>query len=118
MAGFTQSRQSKQAPEVPILELRGLKGLDLKADVALRDPASFQQLENFDLFINGTIRKVLPPGQYGTLALGGGEFILNFVEYRQTNTDTITGNQIVGISNLGKLYDLTVEHSSHHWVLR
>ena len=87
--------------QLPPIEIIDPKGLSLKVDIDSRDPSSFVTADNIDYYIQGSIRKVLPPLLYGVATPVN---ILAFLDYRQTDT---TARQLVGVGTNGKLYDLT-----------
>lgn len=95
----------RKTEEVPSLVLQQFKGLSLKLDFTNRDKSSFQQLDNFDLYIPGSIRKILPATLYGGPY---GANLLNASEYlAQANNPAGGIRRIIGVGADGKLYDTT-----------
>jgi hypothetical protein len=92
--------QEQQAP----IEIIEPAGLSLKVDVDSRDPMSFQLLDNMDHYINGSIRKVLPPTVYGGPYGNPATTILNFIEYRVNDSAPL---RIIGVGADANLYDVT-----------
>jgi len=90
------------SPETPPIEMVNLKGLSLKLDIDSRDPASWEVLNNFDCYIDGSIRKCLPPIVYGQKP--GPLVILNFIDWRANDS---APRRIIGFGSDSKLYDLT-----------
>ena len=86
------------------IEIVGPAGLSLKVDTDSRDPMSFQLLDNMDHYIDGSIRKVLPPLGYGGNYGNPATTILNFIEYRFADNAAL---QLIGVGADGNLYDLT-----------
>lgn len=82
------------------LEMLEFLGLELQPDVMNRPPNSWRRLENCDLFIPGSIRKVVGP----QLAFGPfPSVILEMLSYRRDNS----GIKLVGVGTDGHLYNLT-----------
>src|SRR5579864_1415422 len=101
MADLTQNVKKEQVPD---LILQGFTGLSLKIDFANRDKNTFQVLDNFDLYLPGSIRKVLPAVLYGGAY---GANILNAIEYlAQPNNPQGGIRRLIGVGADGKLYDL------------
>lgn len=90
--------------QIPPIEIRNPAGLSLKVDIDSRDPDSFQQLDNFDHYIDGSIRKINPPVQYNNPNSPFSTGILNFIEYRFTDASALS---IIGVGADGNLYDVT-----------
>jgi len=90
-----------QQQQIPPIELLDLRGLSLKLDVDVRDPSSWTVLNNFDNYVNGSIRKVLPPIIYGQ---SPGQLILSFLDYRTNDSGP---RSIIGFGADSKLYNLT-----------
>src|SRR5258708_8157386 len=88
------------------LILQGFRGLSLKLDFVNRDKNSFQQLDNVDLYIPGSLRKVLPAVLYGGPY---GANILNCIEYlAQPNNPSGGIRRLIGVGAYGQLYDLAI----------
>ena len=106
MRGADVIRTAPDRPIVSPIILQGLRGLSLKVDFVNRAKETFQQLDNFDLYIPGTIRKVLPATKYNT----HGAFptnLLNCCEYlAQPNASSGGIRRIIAVGADGKLYDL------------
>ena len=53
-------RKGPEVPDIqtPVIELTGFKGLSPKPDVANRPPQSWRRLDNFNLYVPGSIRKI------------------------------------------------------------
>lgn len=62
MATLSEQLRGKQ---VPSIELRRFGGLSLKADVMNRPAQSWQQLDDCDLFIDGSVRAMFGWARYG-----------------------------------------------------
>jgi len=94
----------KKVQEVSAIALRGYTGLSLKLDFANRDKNSFQQLDNIDLYVPGSLRKILPAvlygGPYGTTVLDCLEFLA------QANNPQGGIRRLIGVGMDGKLYDM------------
>src|SRR5258708_30450182 len=89
--------------EIPGLALQQFTGLSLKLDFANRDKNSWQTLDNFDLYVPGSLRKVLPAVLYGGPY---GANILNCIEYlAQPNNPSGGIRRLIGVGADGKLYD-------------
>lgn len=106
---LVQRQQSIQ--EVPALVLQGFVGLSLKLDFVNRPKQSFQQLDNFDLYVPGSIRKVLPAvkygGPYGSDTGSLHEILYDCVEYlAQPNNPQGGTRRLIGFATDGRLYDL------------
>ncbi len=86
--------------ENPPLEWQGFKGLNIQPDVLLRPYDSFQVLQNVDMFIPGSLRKIVGP-----LKLGGpyGAPIVEMLTYRQLPSTPLID---IGVGTDGNLYDL------------
>lgn len=86
------------------LPLRGFEGLSLKVDFANRARNSWQQLDNFDLYVPGSLRKVLPALLYGGPYGANG---LNCIEYlAQPNNPQGGIRRALMVGADGKIYDL------------
>lgn len=59
-----------QQPQVEPIELRNFGGLSLKADAPNRAPTSWQQLNDCDLFIDGSVRAMWGWVKYGVAPTG------------------------------------------------
>src|SRR5271163_2609308 len=96
-AKFAQRLKAElQSPEV---EIKGMSGLSLKLDQWNQPAGVWQQLDNCDLYIPGSIRKILPAtvigGPYGT---AGNTPILNFIDYfAQPNATAGATLRLLGI---------------------
>jgi hypothetical protein len=96
-------RLAKQQ-EAPAITIQGFAGLSLKLDYVNRANNTWQQLDNFDLYIPGSIRKTTPPVLYGGPY---GANILNATEYQaQPNNPNGGILRNIGVGADGKLYDL------------
>jgi len=94
----------KKVQEVPALALREFTGLSLKLDFTNRDKNSWQTLDNFDLYVPGTLRKVLPAVLYGGAY---GANILNCLEYLAQANNPVGGiRRLLGVGADGDIYDL------------
>lgn len=103
MAANLPQRIKKQQ-ETPFLEIKGFAGLSLKLAPQNRPKNTFQQLDNFDLYIPGSIRKILPAVEYGGPY---GANILNCSEYlAQPNNPQGGIRRLIGVGADGNLYDL------------
>ena len=86
--------------EEPSFTLKDFRGISIRADIVNRPPNSFRRLENFDLYVSGSIRKVQTPGilttqiRTGYLAIG---------EYKQTDE---SARMVVAVGTDGQLYDV------------
>lgn len=94
-------RVGAQKKELEPIVVQGFSGLNLKVDLVNRPPNSWRRLENCDLYVPGSIRKVFGPLKYGPLQPS---LILNFAEYKPTGKAPV---QLIGIGEDGNLYDLT-----------
>lgn len=104
MAERLNQRLAKQQ-EVRFLEIRNFQGLSLKLDPRNRPKESFQQLDNFDLYIPGSIRKILPPVLYSAFYTAS---LLNCAEYlAQANNPQGGVRRVIGVSNVGDLQDIS-----------
>src|SRR5216684_3248587 len=103
---MAQGKQILNQGESPNVVLKKFEGLSLKLDLVNRAKESFQQLDNFDLYVPGSIRKVLPSVLYGGPY---GANIYNCAEYlAQANNPNNPGGirRLIGVGADGKLYDL------------
>lgn len=94
--------EQQKLPVIP-LAIPDLSGLSLKVDLVNRPANSFQQLDNFDLFVPGSLRKVLPVSLYA------GPFtaqLLQLLEYRAEIRYNGGFNRLLGIDILGNLWDI------------
>jgi hypothetical protein len=96
----------KSQQEIPEIEVKGFSGLSLKLDSPNQPAGVWQVLDNFDLYVPGSIRKVLPP----RLVSNPGVNILDFVDwYTQPNRAAGPIIRTVGLSLTGStvsVYDL------------
>lgn len=100
------SSQQPKPPSQPSLvqqfvELKDFRGLSVKPDIVNRPPNSWRRLDNFDLYIPGSIRKVAAPsalnGQaHPVVILAHAEFIPNDAGVRK----------VFGVGTDGNIYDL------------
>jgi hypothetical protein len=100
------AQRLKAQQEVPEIEVKGFSGLSLKIDSPNQPAGVWQVLDNFDLYIQGSIRKVLPP----KLIANPGAVILDFVDwYTQPNRAAGPLIRTVGLSLVAttvNVYDL------------
>ena len=98
------TQNKKKVQEVPQLALQEFSGLSLKLDFTNRDKNSWQTLDNFDLYVPGSLRKVLPAVLYGGPY---GANILNCLEYyAQANNPAGGIRRLLGVGADGNVYDL------------
>lgn len=103
MANNLPARLKKQQ-ETPFLEIKNFGGLSLKLTPPNRPKNSFQVLDNFDLYLPGSIRKILPAVEYGGPY---GANILNCLEYlAQPNNPAGGIRRLIGVGADGNLYDM------------
>ncbi len=106
-ASFTERLKSQQ--EIPDIEVKNFSGLSLKLDSPNQPSGVWQILDNFDLYIQGSIRKVLPP----RVVSNPGVSILDFVDwYTQPNRSGGPLIRTVGLSLLGtnvNIWDLATQ---------
>jgi hypothetical protein len=92
------TQRLKQQQEIPEIEVKGFSGLSLKIDGVNQPAGVWQFLDNFDLYIPGSIRKVLPP----TIVSTPGVNILEFVDwYTQPNSSSGPTIRTIGLSLTG-----------------
>src|SRR5258708_407697 len=97
-------KNKAKVQEIPGLALQQFTGLSLKLDFANRDRNSWQTLDNFDLYVPGSLRKVLPAILYGGPY---GANILNCLEYlAQANNSAGGIRRLLGVGADGEIYDL------------
>src|SRR5258708_20601329 len=90
--------------EVLGVALKQVTGLSLKLDFANRDKNSWQTLDNFDLYVPGSLRKVLPAVLYGGPY---GANVLNCLEYLAQANNLLGGiRRLLGVGADGDIYDL------------
>jgi len=85
------------------LVIAGFGGLSVYSDSELRTKDTWQQLDNFDLVIDGSIRKILPA------VLIAGPFpnpLYQLLEYRKAINFQGGGLRVIAIDNLGNLWDV------------
>ncbi len=88
----------KAQQEIPDIEVKGFSGLSLKLDSVNQPAGVWQQLDNCDLYVPGSIRKILPP----RLISSPGVPILDFVDwYTQPNRTNGPLIRTVGLSLSG-----------------
>lgn len=99
-----KSQQLLNQGEQPSVVLQGFAGLSLKLDLVNRPKNSFQQLDNFDLCVPGSIRKIPPASVYGGPYTAN---LLNCIEYlAQPNNPQGGIRRIIAVGADGKLYDV------------
>lgn len=100
----TEQPQSPSRPnlEVPAIELRDFKGLCIKPDIVNRPPNSWRRLDNFDLYIPGSIRKVAAPAVVNSSAFP--VVILATAEFKANDQ---SAEKSYGVGTDGKIYDLS-----------
>src|SRR5215472_6142779 len=101
MAGQQVQPQDQPSLQQQVIELRGFQGLNVREDIANRPLNSWRRLDNFDLYIPGSIRKIEAP------ALLSGAFpvvILAQCEFRSNDSGVYID---YGIGTDGKIYDLS-----------
>jgi hypothetical protein len=100
----TERLSNQKTP--PNFEGRIFSGLSLKADSANQPAGVWQELNNFDLYVPGSIRKVLPYLKFNQGNFEGTN-ILQFCSYwaepNLTNGPTL---RVLGMGQNGKIYDL------------
>src|ERR1700689_2373882 len=100
------TQRVKAQQEIPMIEVKGFSGLSLKLDATNQPASVWQELDNCDLYVSGSIRKVLPP----KLISSPGVNILDFVDwYTQPNRAVGPFIRTVGLSLSGStvsVYDL------------
>lgn len=99
-------RRQAQEEGLPDIVLMDLSGLSLKLDLPNQPSNVWRQLNNLDLYVPGSIRKVLPPVLYGQP--GPTAPILNFINYwAEPNQPNGPTNRLLGLSSDKKVWDLT-----------
>jgi hypothetical protein len=99
-------RRQAQEEGMPDIVITDLSGLSLKLDLPNQPSNVWQTLNNCDLYIPGSIRKILPPVPYGQP--GPTAPILNFINYwAQPNKPNGPTNRLLGLSADKKIWDLT-----------
>src|SRR5258708_25899928 len=102
---MVQGKQVVNEGESANVVLKKFEGLSLKLDLVNRAKESFQQLDNFDLYVPGSIRKVLPAILYGGPY---GANIYNCAEYlAQANNPNTSGGirRLIAVGADGRLSD-------------
>ncbi len=101
MAGV--GKRLQQQTEVRDLQIAGFGGLSLYSDSTLRTKETWQTLDNFDLVVDGSIRKVLP-----ALKLAGPftNVLYQQLEYRKAINYQGGGLRVVALDSLGNLWDV------------
>jgi len=84
----------------PPLEFLGFKGLNIQPDVLMRPYDSWQRLENCDMFVPGSIRKIVGPLKIS------GPFAAPIVEMIAWRQQPSTPFYDLGIGQDGVIYDL------------
>jgi hypothetical protein len=86
-----------------VLDIPGFLGLSLYSDARLRTKDTWQQLDNFDLVVDGSIRKVLPP-----LLISGpfANVLYQLLEYRKAINFEGGGLRDIALDALGNLWDI------------
>lgn len=93
------------AYKTPAIEVRDFSGLSLKSDSPNQPAGVWQVLSNWDLYVPGSIRKVLPFLQFGTATANK---ILQFCSYwAEPNDPNGPTLRVIGLGDDYHLYDLT-----------
>lgn len=99
-------RRAQEEQGAPDIVITDISGLSLKLDLPNQPNNVWRELNNLDLYIPGSIRKVLPPVLYGQP--GPTAPILNFINYwAQPNQPGGPTNRLLGLSSNGIIWDLT-----------
>ena len=81
-------------------------GLSLKLDLANQPAETWTQLDNLDLYVPGSLRKILPATLYSG-PFGANANILNFCNYLGQPNNNLGGFlRLLGYASDGKIYDL------------
>lgn len=103
--GEIVERRQQADQGLPEIEVKALSGLSLKLDQPNQPNNVFKQLQNLDLYIPGSIRKVRPSLPYGA-ALSGQSY-LNFINYwAQPNKATGPVNRVLAITSNAQVVDM------------
>lgn len=104
MGEILQRRQEAEQG-LPEIELKVLSGLSIKLDKPYQPNNVWKQLQNCDLYIPGSIRKVRPPTVYGAAKSNGS--YLNFVNYwAQPNSPDGPSNRVIAVTSDSKIVDM------------
>ena len=92
--------------KTPAIEVKDFSGLSLKADSSNQLSGVWQELENFDLYIPGSIRKVLPAIKFSSQSFPNRiyQFTSYWAEPNRPNGPTL---RVIGMDQTSKMFDLT-----------
>lgn len=111
--GETVQRRQEADQGLPEIEIKALSGLSLKLDATNQPNNVFKILQNCDLYIPGSIRKVRPSTQFGT---GINSPILNFINYwAQPNKANGPVNRVLGITQSCQIVDLLTGATNYNF---
>lgn len=103
--GEIGQRRQEADQGLPEIEVKAFSGLSLKLDQPNQPNNVFKQLQNCDLYIPGSIRKVRPPTVYGQQIFG--VTYIGFINYwAQPNKASGPINRVLAITSNGLLVDL------------